>query len=576
FISISKSGLPTAKVEGKFIHSNRDPVREADRLIISEIPENISSCIVEGFGLGYYVDAILTLRPDIPIIIVEPSAERFLSALEARDLKNIFTSPMVSLLIENKSESIHQILPGLPKGSIQIFKHRALYELNREYYLEINILIQNFISRRDVNTATLKKFGKLWVRNLISNLELLPEAGDVGDLSGLFNNLPVLLLAAGPSLDKLLPLLKTLRNKFIIVAVDTSAPAVINAGVIPDFTVVVDPQYWNTRHLDRVDLSKTILISESSTHPGIFRKNHSKMFFCGSLFPLGVFMEKFGGHKKKLAAGGSVATTAWDFCRTLSSGQIFCGGLDLGFPENKTHFHGSFFEEKVHMETLRTAPPENFAYNYITSGNTVLYNNNTGSETLTDQRLSIYIKWFEEQIKINKIINIWNLSPLGVKIEGMNFKDIKNILDYPDIRNKIDSIINNIKNSSGTKMESIRIELNKGVNILENEFNRLMSLSNKAIEQIYNYKNSTKNKLIINSLIKNLDIIDKQIMGSDSSQISSFILQPIIAEIEKKTKAKTFDEEINNSEQLYNKIQDSADFHKTLVLSYLQNNQKQK
>ncbi|RLD36067.1 MAG: hypothetical protein DRI73_01380 [Bacteroidetes bacterium] len=571
-ISISKSGMPTAKVEGKFIHSNREPVREAERLINSEIPENISSCIVEGFGLGYYIDAILALRPDIPIIIVEPSAERFLSALEARDLNNIFTSPMVSLLIGNKSESIHQILPGLPKGSIQIFKHRALYELNREYYLEINTLIQNFISRRDVNTATLKKFGKLWVRNLISNLELLPEAGDVGDLSGLFNNYPVLLLAAGPSLDKILPFIKTLRHKFIIVAVDTSAPAVIEAGVIPDFTVVVDPQYWNTRHLDRVNLSKTILISESSTHPGIFRKNHNKMFFCGSLFPLGVFMEKFGGHKKKLAAGGSVATTAWDFCRTLSSGPIFCGGLDLGFPENKTHFHGSFFEEKVHMETLKTAPPENFAYNYITSGNTVLYNNNKGSKTLTDQRLSIYIKWFEEQIKINKISNIWNLSPLGIKIEGMDFKDIKEILDYPDIRNKIDSIKNNIKKSSETEMDCIRKELNKGINILENELKRLMSLSNKAIEQIYNYKNSKKNSLIVNNLLKNLDIIDKQIMGSDSSQISSFLLQPIIAEIEKKAKAKTFDEEINNSEQLYNNIKESADFHRTLVSSFLKNN----
>ena len=570
-ITLSKSGKPTATLDGKYIHSNREPVKEAERLVKSEIPKNVSACIIEGFGLGYYVDAILALKPDVPIIIVEPSAERFLKALEARAFKNIIKSPMVSILIGNSSESIRHLLPGLPKGNIQIFKHRALYEPDKIFYREIDTLVQHFISRRDVNSATLKKFGKLWVRNLISNLEYLPDAGDVGDLSGLFSGFPILLLAAGPSLDTILPHLDNLQKRFIIVAVDTSASVLIEAGYAPDFTVVVDPQYWNTRHLDRVDLSKTILISESSTHPGIFRMNHKKMFFCGSLFPLGVFMEKYGGRKKRLAAGGSVATTAWDFCRMLSTGSLFCGGLDLGFPENKTHFHGSFFEEKVHMETSKLKPPENFAYNYLNSGTTVLSNNNMGLKTLTDQRLNIYTEWFEEQIKIGKIKNIWNLSPLGIKIEGMDFKDIKEILIYPEIRSNIEKIINKIKQNSDKEKKNIKIELQKGITILENEFNRLLTLSGKAIELISIYKNTIKDNVSVNNLIKNLDSIDKQIMGSESSQISSFLLQPIINEISKKEKAETFDEGINDSEELYLKIKDSADFHRSLVLSYLKN-----
>ena len=574
-ITMSKSGLPSATLDGKFIHSNREPVREAERLIKSEVPDNASACIVEGFGLGYYVDAILTLKPHVPIIILEPSAERFLKALEARNLKNIITSPMTSFLIGNSSESIRHLLPGLPKGSIQIFKHRALYELDTDYFKEVNTLIQHFISRRDVNSATLKKFGKLWVRNLISNLDYLPDAGDVGDLSGLFNNFPVLLLAAGPSLDKILPHLDNLKKRFIIVAVDTSASVLVEAGHIPDFTVVVDPQYWNTRHLDRLDLRKTILISESSTHPGIFRKNHSKMFFGGSLFPLGVFMEKYGGSKKRLAAGGSVATTAWDFCRIISTGHLFCGGLDLGFPDNKTHFHGSFFEEKVHMETSKLAPPENFAYSYINSGTPLLKSNNNGSKTLTDQRLSIYIQWFEEQIKVNKIKDIWNISPLGIKIEGMDYKSIEELLKYPDIRSEINIISKNIKVNSVNQKNLVKEKLIKGVLILENEFTRLLTLSDKAIRLISEYQKTTKDSSIVNTLIKNLDIIDNQIMNSDSSQISSFLLQPIINEISEKEKAITFDTGIEDSEKLYLKIRDSAAFHRTLVLTYLKNSQNQ-
>ena len=114
-ISMSRSGLPTAAIDGKFIHSNHEPVREAERLAASEISEKYSACIVEGFGLGYYVEAILRLRPEIPVVIVEPSAERFLKSLESRNLSDIFTSPSVSLLVANESDSIRLLLPGLPK-----------------------------------------------------------------------------------------------------------------------------------------------------------------------------------------------------------------------------------------------------------------------------------------------------------------------------------------------------------------------------------------------------------------------------------------------------------------------------
>ena len=570
-ISDSRSGLPTATVDGKLIHSNREPAREAEKLVIAEVPEKSSACIVEGFGLGYYVEAILRLRPGVPVIIVEPSPERFLKALDARSLKSIINSPSVSLLIGNDSESIRLLLPGLPKGSIQLFKHRALYELNSEFFGEIDKIVQHFISRRDVNTATLKKFGKLWVRNLIHNLNMLPQAMDVGKLASTFGDFPVLLLAAGPSLDSVLPYMDELQKRFIIVAVDTSAAVLINTGFLPDFTVVVDPQYWNIRHLDRIDLGKTILMSESSTHPGIFRKNHRKMFFCGSLFPLGIFIEKYGGSKKRLGAGGSVATTAWDFCRLISNGHLFCGGLDLGFPENKTHFHGSFFEEKVHIETSRIAPPEDYTFKAISSGNPFYIANNTGTLTLTDSRLSIYIQWFEEQIKINKISNIWNISPLGIKIEGMDYKDIKKLLNYPDIREEIDNIRERIEISSTDAVKTTKQTLIHGTNILKDELERLSTLSNKGISLISEYKGGDQGDISVPMLLKGLDEIDNQIMGSDSREITSFLLQPIINEIADKDRVETFDEGIEESIMLYSRIRESADFHLELVLSYLQN-----
>ena len=570
-ISNSRSGLPTAVTGKKFIHSNHEPVKEAEKLVLSAISAKSAACIIEGFGLGYYVEAVLKLKPGIPVVIVEPSAERFLKSLESRNLSNIFTSPSVSLLVANKSDSIRMLLPGLPKGNIELIKNRALCELDYEYYKEIDRIVHHFVSRKEVNTATLKKFGKLWVRNLINNLNELPLANDVGNLTGLFGNFPVLLLAAGPSLDNVLPLMEELQKRFIIVAVDTSAAVLIERGFLPDFTVVVDPQYWNTRHLDRINLSKTILVSESSTNPGIFRKNHKKMFFCGSLFPLGIFIEKYGGSKKRLGAGGSVATTAWDFCRLISSGHLFCGGLDLGFPENKTHFHGSFFEERFHTLTSRITPSEDYTYKAVSSGDPFKKENNTGTYTLTDSRLSIYIQWFEEQIEINKIKNIWNISPLGIKIKGMNFKDIDILLNYPEIRGKIDNISKKIKTNSPDTIKRTKKSLIQGTNILKNELERLSTLSDKGISLILEYNSKKQENIPIQMLLEGLNKIDNQIMESNSKEITSFLLQPIIDEVTGKDGAETFDEGITDSKKLYSRIKESTDFHLSLVLSYLQN-----
>ena len=568
-LTTGRSGYVTATIRGKYIHSNHNPVREAERLVHNEIPEIVPSCIVEGFGLGYFVEAILKLRNVSHLIVLEPSPERFLKALSGRDFTNIIQSPSVSLLIGDKSESVRHILPGLPKGDIQIFRHRALYELNTEFYRETDKIVHHFVSRREVNKATLRKFGKLWVRNLFANLNILPEAMDAGILSGMFKSFPVLLLAAGPSLDTILPDLKEFYRRFIIVAVDTSAGVLIKNGVNPDFTVVVDPQYWNIRHLDRVDFSRTILMSESSTHPGIFRKNHSKLFFCGSLFPLGIYIENYGGRKKRLGAGGSVATTAWDFCRLLSKGELFCGGLDLGFPGNRTHFHGSFFEEKIHSETTRLTPPEDFTYRAYISGTPYTRVNNSGTFTVTDNRLSVYIQWFEEQIKINNISKIWNLSPLGIRIEGMDFKEPETLKEYPDIREDIDRIKEGITGySQNAKLETENL-LTFGIIKLKEELTRLSSLAGEGIKLIVNYDRIKTDSRALSELLESLNDIDNSIIKSGTKEITSFLLQPIIDKVSKSTQSSTVGKGIGNSEELYNDIKESSDFHLELISFYL-------
>ena len=125
----------------------------------------------------------------------------------------------------------------------------------------------------------------MWVRNLLSNLDRFAGNPGIGVAQNRFPGVPALVMAAGPSLDEVLPHLKALKEHMLIVAVDTSYRFCKNQGVEPDFLVSVDPQYWNSRHLDWLEREQTILVSESSAHPRVFRsegKEEEMVLFVSS------------------------------------------------------------------------------------------------------------------------------------------------------------------------------------------------------------------------------------------------------------------------------------------------------
>jgi len=158
-----------------------------------------------------------------------------------------------------------------------------------------------------VNENTLRRFGRLWVRNLARNLGPAATSPGVERLEGLFAGMPALVLAAGPSLDAVLPHVRELSRRALVVCVDTALRSLLRFGVEPDFLVVVDPQYWNWRHLAGLESPSSLLVSETAAWPAIFRGSRRGTFLGGSLFPLGRSIEAFAGGK-----GGDVTVRVWD------------------------------------------------------------------------------------------------------------------------------------------------------------------------------------------------------------------------------------------------------------------------
>jgi hypothetical protein len=265
-------------------------------------------------------------------------------------------------------------------------------------------------------------------------------------------DIPVFLAAAGPSLDRCAGLLPDIGRRCLVLAVDTSLRFLLDRGLDPDFVLSVDPQYWNSRHLDRSPAPRTRLIAESAVYPPVLRHPFQRRFLCGSLFPLGRFIEDRVDPKGRLGAGGSVATTAWDFARSLGTRQVWIAGLDLAYPELKTHFRGALFEDRSHAESERRSPAETWSLRALRDGRPFMApaagvprpeaaapeQRPPEPRVLTDRRLSLYASWFEARFRQFPELRNYRLFPGGLALRGLEDGSPQALLALPDRREDID------------------------------------------------------------------------------------------------------------------------------------------
>ncbi|MDR0668597.1 MAG: DUF115 domain-containing protein [Treponema sp.] len=466
-VQTSLSGNPTLLLAGRHVHSPRDPAREAERLVEflrhgnadygDAILGDAGPIVILGFGLGYTAEAAAKAAPGRPLIIVENRREALRLALSVRDLGPLLTENQLVFVVGGNGEAAIRNALDLFKGRADIIRNRTLMAADEEWYAAVEQGIAAYTNRDQVNQATLRRFGKRWVRNLARNMEAIRDLPGISALRGVLAGgpesgpgIPVFLAAAGPSLDQAGPLLADIRKRCVVVAVDTSLRFVLGRGMEPDFAVVVDPQYWNFRHLDRCAAARTWLIAESAVYPPVLRHLFRGTFLCRSQFPLGCFIEDRVDPKGALGAGGSVATSAWDFARFLGAPAIWIAGLDLAFPGLKTHFTGALFETRSHAESNRLVPAETWSVRALRDGRPFLAAAADGGQVLTDRRLSLYASWFAGNFRTYPALRNYRLvSPArgqeyrserssGIAIPGLESAGPEALLELPERREEID------------------------------------------------------------------------------------------------------------------------------------------
>jgi hypothetical protein len=275
----------------------------------------------------------------------------------------------------------------------------------------------------------------------------------------------------------------------------------------------------------------TALVAESAVYPPVLNLPFKNIFLCGSLFPLGTFIENQVDPKGRLGAGGSVATTAWDFARSLGAHKIWIAGLDLSFVDLKTHFRGARFEESFNSQSCRFNPIEKWIVRAIRDGKPFKARSGNGTQVLTDQRLSLYAAWFENQFRENSnaLIQNFNLFQDGLAIDGILYADIEKFFTLPLLRPEIDrrksTVFSQIEAGFNNPQEKHEREqrYEKAVSVLKRG---LISIRIAAKEGIEIVQRGFKNPSQQNKILKELDDVIRRITDSEVKDIAGFLFPP--------------------------------------------------
>ncbi len=567
------SGDPTARWRGVLLHSPRDPRREARELVAREVGAGPAAAVLLGLGLGYTVDAFREAHPGVPLVVIEPDPGLVRSAAGTRDLAPLASDPSVRIVVGPGPAEAEAALDGLPVEGLVVLRLVAEIRRGPEAFRAAEGALRSFQLRREINANTLARFGRLWVRNLAANLGAFLAAPGVGELAGLFDGMPAVVLAGGPTLDDLMPLLPAIAERAVLVSVNTPLVPCLAAGVRPDVVTVVDPQFWASRYLDWTDRYRGWIVAEPSTHPRVLRRRTNRIFIASSLFPLGERLEEAVGVKGKLGAGGSVSTAAWDLARLMGARPIHAAGLDLSFPGLRTHCRGTFFAEARRAGAGRAATLEGWAFATLRDIGLFPAPCAAGGTVPSDRRMLLYRWWFENQVQMHPGLPVSTLSDRGVAIAGMGPIRPETMLDLPVIRPRIEAA----KRGLEARLDADRppgpppaLEaLRTAIADLCTALDGIARIAGEGTAASARLGRAMGRGADPRKPIADLDEVDRRLLDASSRSIAGFLLQGLIRDIEedaaKRAGTKDWRAVVDAGTGLYRGIAESARFQAGLL-----------
>ncbi|MBA4368673.1 MAG: hypothetical protein C0403_13665, partial [Desulfobacterium sp.] len=348
-IILSQTGKPNLrfynqKEEPIFLHDQNNPERETEQFL-NMVPKNSTGVVtLIGMGLGYTPLALMRERSTVRhFVVFDLKPGIFLQALHVTDLSPILADPRLRLSI-GPEPAVDQALSiasrALQLESIHTLKHLTSMTVDPEAYEKLGDKIFACVNEYNVAGATVSVFGKDFMANRFSHLTSIRHHYLLEKLQNEFKDVPAILVAGGPSLDKNIHLLKKAKDKAIIIAVDTVLPALLKNGITPDFMTSIDPEDFTHEKFVAVlpwakDVSLICAAWVSPKVPKIFPDNRVFWTFAGNRIES--WLNYLLGGRVLTTGAKTVAHLNFIAATILGCNPMIFVGQDLAFSDQKDH-----------------------------------------------------------------------------------------------------------------------------------------------------------------------------------------------------------------------------------------------
>lgn len=336
--------------DGKQVRLNSAfrPVEEANKWVQQYKFDNMNNHVtMYGMGNGYFVRALLDNMPEKDYLLVyEPCTELFLNVLHNFDLEVILKDPRFILGVEKINEfdfhkSLREIYGMENLSNIKFVIHSGydkLFQNEFQEYFKKEIISSAETARIEHNTLLTR--GASMLKNQFINIPLLKDSISITQLKEVWNpDIPVIVVAAGPSLADSLDGLKQAKGKAIVVAVDRSLQYLLDHGVKPDFVTTMDPnkglEEFSTE--DSIDIPMFCL---TVSQPLIMEKQIGRKIVCWSGLYLYKYYLEMLDNFPNIKTSFSVATFTVQLLQYLGTKKICLVGQDLSYSGEATHVGG--------------------------------------------------------------------------------------------------------------------------------------------------------------------------------------------------------------------------------------------
>lgn len=318
-----------------------------------------------------------------------------------------------------------------------------------------------------------------------------------------FKDIPILYIAAGPSLDQNIEWIKENQDKFFIVTIGSVYSKLLNKGIKVDLVTTLDEQKWLKKKqfpdslIEKIE-SNTVFLSSAVTTPKTLESLKNKNLFIFELYE-SFFLDNY------CFDGFSIGEVTLDILLQLNAKNIYLVGLDLTVNQKTGDTHSSEAGSgisKIDLNKVKTTEQLNDKSIVSVKGNLL-------KEVKTIEFFYGSIKEVEKVLdKKDKDTNIYNLSQSGAYFEGsipLNIKDLdvstlkvfdKNIFNFNNMLNKFSQIGLNIEEKK---------KFVKNINFLQTSIKEQLNLIKESNFKCYGEFNDAI--LVLIQDIKNNDIL---------------------------------------------------------------------